>query len=189
MVPQTEKIPPPPKREKVVPFSLCILVQGIALTPVCFLIPKYPQETKVMLSPDKVNVSHPCGNDLRNLWALKPVFGSNREVGGMYSVLSSRNFLQLVFHPWHSWGMGSGERFLFKDLQSSLASLRQWRLATIDDSADSFPCTVLRNADRAGFNGQANTAWGPRQVRGDHSNFQIVCLPVGPVQSPFSDTV
>ena len=82
MVPQTKKIPPPKKkREK----KLCnFIVQGIALTPVCFLIPKCPQERKVMLIPDKVNVSHPCGNDLHNLWALKPVFGSNREVGGMY---------------------------------------------------------------------------------------------------------
>ena len=33
----------------------------------------------------------------------------------------------------------------------------------------------------------ANIAWGPRQVRGDRSNCQIVRLPVGPAQSEFSD--
>ena len=38
-----------------------------------------------------------------------------------------------------------------------------------------------------GFIGQANMALGPRQVQGDRSNFQIVCMPVGPAQSAFSD--
>ena len=39
------------------------------------------------------------------------------------------------------------------------------------------------------FNGQANTAWGPRQVQGDHSNFQNVRLPFGSAQSAFSNMV
>ena len=40
-----------------------------------------------------------------------------------------------------------------------------------------------------GFKGQANTAWGPRQVRDDRSNFEIVRLPVGPAQSVFSNII
>ena len=46
----------------------------------------------------------------------------------------------------------------------------------------------LAECEQSRFNGQANTAWGPRQVRGNHSNFQIVRLPVGLAQSAFSNT-
>ena len=39
------------------------------------------------------------------------------------------------------------------------------------------------NVNRAGsIYRQANMVWGPMQVRGDRSNFQIVRLPVGPAQ-------
>ena len=46
---------------------------------------------------------------------------------------------------------------------------------------------ILAECEQSGFNGQANMAWGPRLVRGDYSNYQIVCLPVGPAQSAFSN--
>ena len=45
----------------------------------------------------------------------------------------------------------------------------------------------LGECEQSGFNGQANAAWGPRQVRGDRSNYQIVRLPVGPTQSAFKE--
>ena len=49
------------------------------------------------------------------------------------------------------------------------------------NSPNSFPPTVLLNADRV--DSTAITGWGRRQIRGDPSNFQIVHLPVGPAQS------
>ena len=45
----------------------------------------------------------------------------------------------------------------------------------------------LAECEYSGFNGLGNTAWGPRQVRGDSSNFQNVRLAVGPTQSALND--
>ena len=85
------------------------------------------------------------------------------------------------------FGGGGVERFKFLQcrLKSSAVCGRETSISMMTPS--SFPCAVLLNANRAGATGKRNTPWGPRQVRGDRSNFQTVRVPIGPAQSAFSD--
>ena len=75
---------------------------------------------------------------------------------------------------------------MFKDLELSLASLRHGDKYFNDNSPIPFhvPSCWMRIEQVQ----QASThSLGPRQARGDHSNFRIVRLSIGPAQSAFSN--
>ena len=75
-----------------------------------------------------------------------------------------------------------------KDLQwLALASLQYGDYHFNDNSLNSFPFAVLLNAIRVGSTDRRTRLGVQGMVWGEHLNFQMVRLPVGPAQSAYSD--